>query len=452
MPIKKHTGESISSSRSEYVELLKLGLPVMLTQIGVIVMGFADTLMVGAYGVDQLAASAFVNNVYLIPMVMLSGLGSGLTPLVGALLTGGNRYSMGRIVRAGLQINAIVSVLFTIIMGIVYFYLDSFGQPSELMPVIRPYYITLLSTLLPMAVFNTFSQTSNGLTDTRTPMWILLGAILLNIIGNYFLIFGHCGFPRLGLTGAGIATAISRFSAAAGIGFIFLRADRYKSLRKGFFDSLTLGEHRRKVWLTSYPIMIQTGVECSLWTFGAVVCGWFGKIQLAAYQVVNTIGQLGFMLYMSFGIAVSIRVANYCGAENRKGVRTAVKAGLKLNLLLATVASLAMVLFAHQMIGAFSSEQTVVAAGELFVIPLVLYQYLDATQLTYINAIRGTSHVRPLLWISVISYILVGIPILLLFAMGCGWEGVGVYYSFNVALLSAATLAIFFFRKISIRI
>ena len=159
--------------REEYVTLTKLGFPVMLTQLGVIVMSFADTMMVGAYGVEELASSAFVNSLFIIPMVMLSGLAAGITPLVGALFTRGDSHGMGRIARAGLQINAVVSLAFTAIMAVLYFYLDKFGQPEELLPIIRPYYLTLLTTLLPAALFNALAQTSNGVTDTKTPMWFI---------------------------------------------------------------------------------------------------------------------------------------------------------------------------------------------------------------------------------------------------------------------------------------
>lgn len=434
--------------REEYVTLMKLGFPVMLTQLGVIVMSFADTMMVGAYGVEQLASSAFVNSLFIIPMVMLSGLAAGITPLVGALYTRNDRYAVGRIARAGLQINAIVSLIFTAVMGILYFYLDRFGQSDELLPFIRPYYLTLLTTLLPMSLFNALSQTSNGMTDTRTPMWFILGAIALNILGNYVLIFGHFGFPEMGLTGAGIATSVARFAGLAGIAVMYGRGRRYSGCREGMASPEGLGAERRKVWVTSYPVMIQSGIECSLWSFGAVVCGWFGKIQLAAFQVVNTIGQLGFMLYMSFGIATSIRIANYCGLNDETGVRQAANAGFHLNLMLATFSSLLMILFAHPLIGIFSSDADVISTATTLVIPLVLYQYLDASQLTYMNAIRGTSVVKPLLWIALISYVAVGIPVSLLFAVAFGWECVGVYYSFNVALLVATILAVLAFRRV----
>lgn len=434
--------------RREYVELLKLGFPVLLTQIGVIIMGFADTMMVGAYGVNELAASAFINSIYLIPMVMLSGLAAGITPLVGALFSKGKPKETGCIVRAGLQINAIVACLFTLVMGVLYFFLDKFGQPAEILPIARPYYLTLLTTLLPMSLFNAFTQASNGLTDTRSPMWFVLGAIALNILGNWLLIFGKCGFPQLGLTGAGIATSIARFTGLAGIFLMYLKSDRYKQYHNTLFGRVRLSSERHEVWITSYPVMLQTGIECCLWSFGAVVCGWFGKLQLAAYQVINTIGQLGFMTYMSFGAAVSIRVANYYGADDKKGAGRTAFAGLHLNLVLATFASVSLWFFSKGLIGLFTSDSGVAEAAAAFIIPLVLYQYLDATQLTFMNAIRGTSEVKPMLWIALVSYAIVGIPVSLFFAVTLGGESVGVFYSFNIALLSAAVLAAFFFKKI----
>lgn len=439
-----------ASYRKEYSQLVRLGFPVLLTQLGVIVMSFTDTMMVGAYGVEELAAAAFINSVFLIPLVMLSGLAAGITPLVGALFSRQKHAETGLIARAGLQINAMVSLVFTAIMAVLYFYLDRFGQPEEILPVARPYFITLLTTLLPMSLFNAFTQTSNGLTDTRSPMWFILGAIALNILGNWLLIYGNLGFPELGLTGAGIATSFSRTAGLAGIFIMYRRSNRYKPYRATLFGKESVGRQRYRVWVTSYPVMIQTGVECCLWSFGAVVCGWFGKIQLAAYQIVNTIGQLGFMTYMSFGVAVSIRVANFCGLRDERGAGLTARAGLHLNFLLATIASLIMWFTAHSLIGSFTPDARVVAAGELFIIPLVLYQYLDAAQLTFMNAIRGTSQVKPMLWIAIISYIVVGVPVLLLFAVTFGWESVGVYYSFNVALLAAAILAAIAFRRIKI--
>ena len=193
--------------------------------------------------------------------------------------------------------------------------------------------------------------------------------------------------------------------------------------------------------------MVQSGVECGLWTFGAVVSGWFGKVQLAAYQVVNTIAQLGFMIYMSFGISTSIRVANFTGQRDATAVRRVAKAGLRLNLLMATLSSAVFLLFTRDLVVMFTPEASVIAVAVTLVVPLVLYQYGDAVQITYANALRGTSRVKPLFWIAIVSYLLVGIPLLLLLAKGLGFGVVGVYYSFNGALVTASVLLYTAFRK-----
>lgn len=430
---------------TDHRALLRLGLPVLVTQLGVIMVSFADTMMVGAYGVDQLAAAAFVNSLFLIPMVMQIGFAGGLTPLIGALYSRGDHHHTGKMLRAGTQTNFVLSLCLTAFMGTMYFFLDRFGQPVELLPLIRSYYLIILTTLIPGAVFNAFQQTCNGINDTSLPMWMILGTNLLNILGNYLLIFGKFGCPELGLDGAGYSTMIARYVCCISLVAVFLHRRRYKIYMPGFYTSDKLYELRIKVWKTSYPVMIQHGIECGLWSFGAVVCGWFGKIQLAAFQVVNTMSQLGFMTFVSFGVATSIRVANYTGVNDLEGIRRATTAGLHINLVLATLASAIFWFGGAHLIRLFSPDAEVIASSLTLIFPLVIYQFMDATQLTYINAIRGTSYVKPLLWISIAAYIVIGCPSLLWLAKGCGLGNVGAYYSFDIVLLSASILAIFFY-------
>ena len=435
--------------KNEYRSLWRLGLPVLVTQVGIIIVNFADTMMVGAYGTDELAAAAFVNSLFIIATVMQIGFAAGMTPLVGALYSRNEHDGVGVTLRAGLQINLLVSIGFTLIMGGLYFFLDKFGQPEELLPLIRQYYLIVLATLVPMAIFNCCQQTANGTTDTSTPMWMILAANVVNIFGNYVLINGKLGFPELGLAGAGFSTLTARYLAMAGIIVMFTTSRRYRpyidGLRKG---SAKTGSVRRKVWVTSYPVMIQSGVECFLWSFGAIVCGWFGKIQLASYQVVNTIAQLGFMTYMSFREATSIRVANYNGLRDTVGMRRITSAGLHLNLVLSTIASAIFLIGGANLIHIFTPDPEVTSAAMLLIAPLILYQYGDAVQLTYANALRGTSEVKPLLWISLVSYILVGVPFLLLLASWLDMQNIGVYYSFSGALLVASVLLLRSFRKV----
>lgn len=438
---------TLKDYKEEYYSLSRLGAPVLVTQLCVITVSFADTLMVGAYGLNELAAAAFVNSLFLVVIVTLMGFAGGVTPLVGALFSRGDNFKIGQTLRSALAVNTSLSVAATLIMSILYFFIDKMGQPTELLPLIRPYYLIVLCSMIPASIFSCCQQMANGTTDTATPMWVMLGGNILNIIGNYMLIFGKCGLPEMGLLGAGISTLNARILSAITLLCILIFSRRYRPYREGLHSPSISRKSILKIWNTSYPVALQSGVECLLWSFGAVVCGWFGTVQLASYQVANTIGQLGFMIYMSFGVAVSVRVANYWGIGNYHAARKATLAGLHLNTILATIASLAFIFFGEQLISLFNDDPAVVRSGTALLLPLVLYQYCDSIQITYANAQRGTSQARPLMWAALISYMIVGIPASLLLAIPFNMGNIGVYYSFCIALLFAAVLLRYWFQR-----
>lgn len=438
-------------SRPDYRQavytLVRLGLPVLVTQLGSIVVSMADTMMVGDYGTPELASAAFVNNLFMVPIVMQMGFAGGLTPLVGALYGRGKFVEAGQLLRTGIRLNMILALLILLVMGSVYFFLDKMGQPSELLPLIRPYYLIVLGSVVIGGLFFPCMQMAMGVTDTTTPMIIIVVCNVQNVIGNYLLIFGHAGCPELGLAGAGLSTLLARITCAAAMFGVILVHKRYRPYRPGLRQGAAPGQWRQLTG-TSVPVMIQAGIEASLWSMGAIVCGWYGKEQLAAYQVVLVIGQLGFMTYMSFATATSIRVANLTGVDDRAGIRITALAGLHLNLALATAASLTFLLTGRTLLGFFSEDSSVVSVALGLIIPLVLYQFADAVQMTYVNALRGTSRVKPLIAISVVSYIVIGIPVMLLLASVLQMYSVGVYYSFSAALLVAAWLYRRSFRKV----
>lgn len=426
--------------KEAYVSLIRLGLPVLITQLGSIIVGFADTMMVGDYGTNELAAAAFVNNLFVVPIVMQMGFAGGVTPLVGALFGKGDNEGVGRMLRIGLRLNVLLGVVFTLVMGTLYFFLDSMGQDPELLPYIRPYYLIVLGSMLVGSVFFPCMQMCNGVTDTATPMWIILGGNVMNVAGNYMLIYGRFGAPELGLVGAGISTLAARLTVSVVMILIILSAKRYAPYRSGLRMPIMEPGQRKKMFVTSFPVMIQAGIETLLWTFGAIVCGWFDKYQIAGYQVVLTINQLGFMIYMSAATATSIRVANYMGQNDLPHIRIITKAGLHLNLMLALAASTVFYFAGSSLLGLFTPDATVRAVGEALIIPLVLYQFFDAVQMVYGNALRGTSRVMPLILTSVVSYVVVGITVMLLLAVGLDMKSVGVYYSFSAALAVAAVM------------
>lgn len=199
--------------KKHYQALLKLGIPIVIGQIGMIVLSFADTLMIGRYSTNGLAAAAFVNNMFNLAIIFGTGFSYGLIPVVGGLY-GNKRFpEAGQALRNSLLANLVIALLLTFVMCILYLNVGNLGQPEELLPLIRPYFLILLSSLLFVMLFNGFKQFTDGITQTKVSMWILLGTNLLNIVGNYLLIYGKGGFPELGLIGAGISTLFSRVVA-----------------------------------------------------------------------------------------------------------------------------------------------------------------------------------------------------------------------------------------------
>lgn len=436
------------SDRADYMAVLKLGLPILVGQLGMIVVGFADNIMVGRYSTAALASASFVNNLFNVAIFACVGFTYGLTPLVGALFTQKRFRAIGSLLRTGVYLNILFALLVTAVMWGLYMSVDRLGQPDELLPLIRPYFRLYLAGLVPVALFNVFAQWAYGINRTAMPMWIILGANVINLIGNYLLIYGHFGCPELGLYGAGLSTLAARWLCPVMIAGVFMLRRCYRGYRDGFVERAGVtGEQMRMVFRTSMPVSLQLAFESGSFSFAAVMAGWLGAVSLAAFQVIVITGTLGFCVYYSIGSAVSVLVANAAGLADRAGMRRIAFSGYHIILAMATVSSAIFIFFGPVVIRAFTDDPDVLLLASTLIFPLVLYQYADATQINFANALRGTSNVMPMLWIAFVSYVIVGIPATYLIAFPAGLGTYGIILSFSVSLIVAAVLFLWFFLK-----
>jgi MATE family multidrug resistance protein len=425
--------------------IIKLGFPVLVSQLGMIVVGFADNIMVGHYSTGALASASFVNNLFNLPLFAAMGFSYGLTPLIGALYAKGDPAKTGRVIKAGVVVNILASLLMMLCMAVVYILLPQLGQPTELLPIIRPYFMIYLIGMLPVCLFNVFSQWSYGIRNTAMPMWIMLGANLINILFNYLLIFGKLGMPELGLTGAGIATFMSRMFAATVIAWIFFRNKRYRDYSAGYLSSKLTGKDYGEIFRMSWPISLQMSFETSAFSGCALMCGWLGAIEMAAYQIIVVVGTLGFCVYYAMATAVSVLVANENGANNPAGMKQKAFAGYGVILAFCTCSSLFFGFGAEFLMRIFTDDPAVLAAAVGVIVPLVLYQLGDATQINFASCLRGSGNVKPMMWIAFVSYLIVGIPSSYLLAFSCGLGLYGIVLSFSCSLFLAAGLFLYFF-------
>lgn len=437
----------IAKYKKDYISILKLGLPILIGQLGMIVVGFADNVMVGRYSTEALASASFVGNVFNMAILACMGFTYGLTPLIGALFTQKRYSAIGEILRNGIVLNVLFSLLVSAVMTVLYFNVDKMGQPEELLPLIRPYYLLFLSGMLPISLFNVFAQWAYAINRSKMPMWIILVANVVNVIGNYVLIYGKFGCPELGLTGAGISTLLSRILCLICILVVFFGRKEYREYKDGFMLSRISMDRVKHVFRTSWPVSLQMTLETGAFSCAAIMAGWLGKVPLASFQVLLIVGTLGFCVYYSMATSVSVLVANASGIDDRKAMRRVAFAGYHIILLLATIASVVFVLFGKPLICIFSEDPEVIMTSISLIFPLVLYQYGDATQINFANALRGTSNVMPMLWIAFVSYVVVGLPVTYLLGFTFSMGIYGIFLSFSVSLFLAAGLFLYFFMR-----
>ncbi|MCM1471232.1 MAG: MATE family efflux transporter [Bacteroides sp.] len=410
-------------------------------------MAFADTMMVGHYSTAALASASFVNNLFNVIVFGLLGFAYGLTPIAGAFFAQKRYGRIGSLMRYATIANVGFALLLTAIMTVVYLNVDRMGQPVELLPLIRPYFLIVMSSLVPLALFNVYAQWSYAINHTRMPMWIILGCNLLNILGNYLLIYGHWGFPELGLVGAGISTLVSRLVMAVLIIGIFLYHKVYRPYSDCFRHESGMGRDFRRILSTSIPVSLQMVFESGSFTVAAVMAGWIDAISLASFQVIVILGTLGFCVYYSIGAAVSVLISNAAGLSDHAEMRRIGFAGYRIMLCLATVSSLIFIFAGPAVMHMFTNDPAVIALSLSLIVPLVLYQYGDATQITFANALRGTSDVMPMVWISFASYMVIGIPATWILGFPCHLGIYGIILSFSVSLFTAAALFLYCFMR-----
>ena len=432
---------------SHYRSLIQLGIPIVIGQIGVIVLGFADTLMIGHHSTIELSAASFVNNMFNLAIIFSTGFSYGLTPIVGSLFGRKKFHKVGESLKNSLLANGFLAVILCIAMGILYLNLGNLGQPEELMPHIRPYYLILLASLPFVLLFNGFKQFSDGITDTKTAMWILLTGNILNIVGNYILIYGKLGFPELGLCGAGVSTLLSRIIILLIYVVLFFCTRYYNVYKEGFLkgklNKISFNTLNRLGW----PIAGQMGMETASFSLSAIMIVWLGSSELAAYQIMTVVSQVCFMMYYGMGAAVSVRISNFYGQHDLENVRKVAYSGFHIIITMASCLAIPIFLLRNQIGGWFTDSSTVSLMVAQSIIPFLIYQLGDGLQINFANSLRGIADVRPMLLYAFIAYFIISLPTGYFLAFTLNLGLVGIWMAFPFGLTSAGIMYYLRFKK-----
>ena len=441
------------SCQEHFRPLLRLGLPVIIGQVGLILVGFADNVMVSHHSLSELAAASFVNNFLNLVIIFGMGFSYGLTPLVATNKEWGRSDQVAHYLGHSFLLNLLISLLIGGGLFLLEGSLGAFNLSEELRPIALPYYRIQILGFMVVMLFNTFKQYTEGMGDTQIPMYITLAGNVLNIGLNYLLIYGKGGFPEWGLYGAGLSTLVSRVVMLIAIVAVTALLPRYRKIlervkglhwswREGLMPLLRLGT----------PVALQMGMEAASFSVAVILVARISTSALAAHQIIATISTLGFMVYYGIGAATAIRSSTLLAQGERRETRYVASAGVYLCLFVAAVMMPLLVLCREPVVRLFNADLSVAEATYLALIPLCLYQIGDALQIVYANALRGISRVAVLAPAAALCHLIVAPTMAWLFGFGVGLEGngpqlMGVWFAFPVSLTLLGLILRYSFRR-----
>lgn len=441
------------SCQEHFRPLLRLGLPVIIGQVGLILVGFADNVMVSHHSLSELAAASFVNNFLNLVIIFGMGFSYGLTPLVATNKEWGRSDQVAHYLGHSFLLNLLIALLIGGGLFLLEGSLGAFNLSEELRPIALPYYRIQILGFMVVMLFNTFKQYTEGMGDTQIPMYITLAGNVLNIGLNYLLIYGKGGFPEWGLYGAGLSTLVSRVVMLIAIVAVTALLPRYRKIlervkslhwswREGLVPLLRLGT----------PVALQMGMEAASFSVAVILVARISTSALAAHQIIATISTLGFMVYYGIGAATAIRSSTLLAQGERRETRYVASAGVYLCLFVAAVMMPLLVLCREPVVHLFNADLSVAEATYLALIPLCLYQIGDALQIVYANALRGISRVAMLAPAAALCHLIVAPTMAWLFGFGVGLEGngpqlMGVWFAFPVSLTLLGLILRYSFRR-----
>lgn len=421
-----------------YKRNLAIAVPVMLSQLGQVVVQFADTMMVGRLGTDELAAVSFAGAIFNVGLLFCMGSAMGLTPLVGKSTARGEHKYASDLFQNSFLLNTLFALGIGIILFGLSFFMHQMGQTPRVAELAIPYFRIMIVSMIPVMIFSSFKQFMEGIGDTRTAMIITIAANVLNIGLNYVLIYGNFGAPALGVSGAGYATLISRMLMPVAFAIVFLKRKALRHYFSNFCKENFSFEHIKSLSKVGIPIGAQVLAEQIAFSFTAVMVGWLGATALASHQIAMNISFLVFMVLCGLSSATTIRVSHQFGQHSIEDMRKAAHASYHLTILSVGLTAILIVLFRHQIPMLFSSDPDVINISAKLLLIVAIYLVPDGLQVVSLGALRGISDVKMPMILASIAYLGLNIPIGYLCGFIFGWGITGIWVGFIFGLSAAA--------------
>ncbi|PCI28768.1 MAG: MATE family efflux transporter [SAR324 cluster bacterium] len=435
-------------NKEKIKEIIILATPVVIGQLGHVMMSVVDNIMVGKLGTIPLAAAALANSLFMVIMIVGFGISLAITPLVAIAEGSGKQDECGIILRQGLIVCVAAGLVLALTSMFTAELMPYMNQPAEVVPLAQSYLKILAWSILPVMLFQNYRQFSEGLSLMRPAMVITLVANVLNVFVNWVFIFGHMGLPAMGLDGAGFATFTARtFMGLAMMAYV-MRSPRLQiydpSLRFRKLDWPLMN----KILKIGLPIGGQMFFEVSAFAGASVLAGWLGANALAAHQIALNLASITFMFAVGIAATATVLVANAVGKGDSLAARQSGFNALFFGLLMMSCFT-AYYLTAREFLPSlYSSDPQVIGIAASLLVIAGIFQLSDGTQAIALGALRGLTDVKIPTVITFLAFWGFGLPVSYLFGFILDFGIEGIWWGLLSGLTaSAILLTLRFYRQ-----
>lgn len=418
----------------------KLALPLISSQLSQMLMGAADTVMIGAVGVVPLGASTFANTLLAVPFVMGIGLLSSVSVRVSQAHGANEPAEAQQAVRHGTWLAVGLGLLVVLTMGLLLPFLSWFQQPAEVVERTPIYLMTCAVSLIPSLMSLVWKNHADALNRPWVPFWIMLGSVGVDIFLNWVWIWGKLGFPAMGLEGAGYSTLLGRCLCAIAL---FLWLTRSAATR-AWTPSRWLSRWQRSSFssllVIGIPACMHMLAEVTAFVTASLMVGSLGVAALAAHQVAITCIATAFMIPLGVAMATTVRVGEIVGAHQRARLHRVLSGSWLFAAAFMTLSMIVFFVWGRELASMFVQEAEVIQVATTLLLVASLFQLFDGLQVVSAAALRGVDDVKVPAWIAVLAYWVISLPMAWVLAFHWQLGAAGVWGALAIGLGIAAPM------------
>lgn len=427
-----------------------LAYPVMLSQLGQILVGVSDSVMVGQLGTAPLAGVSLGNSIFILFLTFGIGISYGITPLVAKADGERNNKKIIEVLKHGFLVNGITGLILFLLLFLTSYIFPYLNQPEDVILLAKPYFLVISFSIIPFMVFQVFRQFAEGLSLTKQAMIITISGNILNVFFNYILIFGKFGFPAYGLVGAGIATLISRIYMAFAMIFFVAYAKIFKPYWKEFRKKGLDKGLIRNILSIGLPSGLQFIFEVGAFSLAAIMIGWLGASSLAAHQIAINLAAITYMMASGLATATTIRVGNQLGRKDYRAMRMVGFTGFYMSAIFMGFNALILIIGRHFFPTLYINEPEVIEIASSLLFIAAVFQLSDGIQVVGLGALRGMADVKIPTLITLVAYWILALPVGYVLGFSLNMGAFGIWIGLLTGLTIAAVLLYIRFNKLSL--